>query len=597
MADSPISDKSIYVSLMIKVDGVQIDDTYQLKEVEVYKAVNRVPRAHFLIYDGSVSKSDFEISNAATFLPGSEVEIFAGYESGSNLLFKGIITKHELQLRSGKSFLVIECRDKAAKMTTSRKNAFYSDKKDSDVFETLIGNSNLEKDVDATSETLAELVQYDVSDWDFMLIRAEINGLLVTVSDGKVSVKKPDFSASAQLKLTYGIDLIDFNAVMSAEHQVKAVGGYAWDYSKQDVAQTTSATPKTPGQGNVSVSNLAEAIGPDEYRLQTSGNLSDEQMKDWVNAKHERSALAAFKCRFKFQGSEKATVGSMIEIAGMGDRFNGNAFISSVRHVIKGGDWLTEVETGMEADWFSEEVMNIESPPAAGLNTSVQGFHYGVVKKIDGDPENQFRVLVTLPLMENSEVGKWARLANFYSSKGFGAFFMPEIGDEVIVGFVNDNPDFPVILGSLYSSGRTPLGTYTPDDKNTYKAIVTKSQLKIEFEDEKKIITIVTPGNNSICVNDDEGTITIEDQTKNSAVFSKDGIAFKSPKDITLNADGNIEINAIGNLTMSASQNVDISGLEISSSAQTSYSASGNASAEFSSSGTCTVKGAMVMIN
>lgn len=597
MADSPISDKSIYVSLIVKVEGVQIDDTYQLKEIEIFKAVNRIPKAHFLIYDGSVSQSDFEISNTETFIPGKLVEISAGYESDSNVLFKGIITKHELQLRAGKSFLVIECRDKAAKMTTSRKNAFYSDKTDSEVIETLIGNAGLEKDVDATSETLAELVQYDVSDWDFLLIRAEINGLLVTVSDGKVSVKKPEFSASALLKLTYGIDLIDFNAVMSAEHQVKAVGGYAWDYSKQKVIQNKSTTPKNPGQGNVSFNNLSEAIGPGEYRLQTSGSLSEGQIQSWVDSKHERSALAGFKCRFKFQGSEKATVGSMIEIAGMGDRFNGNAFISSVRHVIKDGDWLTEVETGMDSDWFSEEVMNIESPPASGLNTSVQGFHYGIVKKIDSDPENQFRVLVTLPLMENSEVGKWSRLANFYSSEGFGAFFMPEIGDEVIVGFVNDNPDFPVILGSLYSSGRTPLGTYNPDEKNTYKAIVTKSQLKIEFEDEKKIITIITPNENKICFDDEEGTITIEDENENSAVFSKDGIAFKSPKDITLNADGNIEINTTGNLTMSASQNVDISGLEISSSAQTSYSASGNASAEFSSSGTCTVKGAMVMIN
>src|SRR6056297_1490110 len=206
MADSPISDKSIYVSFSIKVGGKEIDDTYQVKEIEISKSVNRIPKAEFLIYDGSASQSDFEISNTDTFVPGKEIEISAGYESGSNRLFKGIITKHELQLRGGKSFLAVECRDKAAKMTTSRKNAFYKDKKDSDVIGTLIGNAGLEKDVDSTSETLAELVQYYVSDWDFMLIRAEINGLLVMVSDGKVSVKKPDYSASADLKLTYGID-------------------------------------------------------------------------------------------------------------------------------------------------------------------------------------------------------------------------------------------------------------------------------------------------------------------------------------------------------------------------------------------------------
>jgi uncharacterized protein involved in type VI secretion and phage assembly len=335
-------------------------------------------------------------------------------------------------------------------------------------------------------------------------------------------------------------------------------------------------------------------MGPDEYRLQTSGQISKEQIKNWTDSKLQRAALSAFECRFKFQGSEKAVVGSMIEVAGMGDRFNGNAFISSVRQIIKEGYWLTEVKTGYSSEWFSEEVMNIESPPAAGLTASVQGFHYGIVKKIHEDPDSQTRVLIELPLMENSE-GIWARLANIYASNSFGTFFMPEVNDEVIVGFLNDDTDFPVILGSLYSSKNTP--PYTPDEENTIKAIVTKSELKLEFNDDKKIITILTPAGNTICLSDDDESITIEDQNKNKVTFSSDGIVMDSKSHIKLKATEDITIEAGGNLTMKATSNVDISGLQISSTADTSYSASGNASAEFTSSGTCTVKGAMVMIN
>jgi uncharacterized protein involved in type VI secretion and phage assembly len=238
--------------------------------------------------------------------------------------------------------------------------------------------------------------------------------------------------------------------------------------------------------------------------------------------------------------------------------------------------------------------MNIESPPAAGLTASVQGFHYGIVKQIHEDPDSQTRVLVELPLMNNSD-GIWARLANLYASNSFGTFFMPEINDEVIVGFMNDDPGFPVILGSLYSSKNVP--PYTPDEENTLKAIVTKSKLVIEFNDDKKIITIKTPAGNTICLSDDEESITVEDQNKNKATFSPDGIVMDSQSDMTLKAVGDITVEAGGNLTMSAKANVDISGLQISSSAKTSYSASGSASAEFTSSGTCTVKGAMVMIN
>lgn len=594
MAESPINDKSIYVSFAIKVDGKEIDDTYQVKEIDVLKAVNRIPKAHVLIYDGSASKSDFEISNSDTFIPGKKIEISAGYESGSNTLFKGIITQHELQLRGGESFLLVECRDETLKLTTCRKNAFSVEKKDSDIISKLIGDAGLEKDVDATTYAHKELVQYYVSDWDFILIRAEVNGMLVYVSDGKVSVKSPGFSTSSDLKLTYGIDIIDFNAVMNSEDQLAKATGYAWDYSKQQLVKKDGGSPGLPKQGSVTTVILSKVVGPEEYRLQSAGNINEELLGKWADSKLLKAGLSAYQCRFKFQGSEKAAVGSMIEIAGMGDRFNGNTFISSVHHSIKGGDWLTEIETGMRSDFFSEEVINIESPPAAGLNASVQGFHYGIVKKIDEDPDGETRVLVDMPMMENSE-GIWARLANLYASNSAGSFFMPEINDEVLVGFLNDDPGFPVILGSMYSSKNS--SPYKPDQDNTYKAIVTKNQLKIEFEDVKKIITITTPNKNTICINDDEGTITIEDETKNSAVFSNEGISFKSPKNIKFEADGDIELKAMGNMKMEATKNADIAALNISSEAKASYKASGSASAEFSSSGQCTVKGAMVMIN
>ena len=596
MAESPIPDKSIYVSLSIKIEGKEIDDTYQVKEVETFKAVNRIPKAHILIYDGSVSKSDFEISNSETFLPGKSVEIKAGYESGSETIFKGLIIKHELQLRRGKNFLMVECRDDTIKMTTVRKNGFFTEMKDSDVISKLIGDAGLQADVESTAVDLSEVVQYYVSDWDFILIRAERNGLLVMVSDGTVSVQKPDLSSNPDLKLTYGIDIIDFNAVMNAENQVDSVKSFSWDIDNQSLIEGDANTPESV-QGNVSVTNLSEAVSAPDYRQQSAGLFEKKQLEDWSASKLMRTSISAYKCRFKFQGNEKATVGSMIEIAGMGNRFNGNAFISSVRHVIKGGDWQTEVHTGMDSDWFSEEVMNIESPPAAGLNASVQGFHYGVVKQIHEDPESQFRVLVELPLMENQDDGIWARLATFYASSDFGAYFMPEQGDEVIVGFMNDDPDFPVIIGSLYSKKRKPTSDYTPDEKNTKKAIVTSSLLTVEFDDENKIITIKTPAENIICISDKDESITITDQHKNSGTFSADGISLDSKSDISIKAAGNIDVHAGGNLTMKADANVDVSGMQISNSADTSFSAKGNATAELSTSGQCTVKGAMVMIN
>ena len=71
----------------------------------------------------------------------------------------------------------------------------------------------------------------------------------------------------------------------------------------------------------------------------------------------------------------------------------------------------------------------------------------------------------------------------------------------MILGYFNNDPSHPVILGSLYSSNKKPPYELTAD--NYKKAIITKGQLKIEFDDEKKILTIVTPANNQIVIDDD----------------------------------------------------------------------------------------------
>jgi phage protein D len=66
--------------------------------------------------------------------------------------------------------------------------------------------------VEATAVLHKELVQYDVSDWDFLLARAEVNELVVLAEAGKLTVKTPATVAAAQLSVAYGVDLIDFDA-------------------------------------------------------------------------------------------------------------------------------------------------------------------------------------------------------------------------------------------------------------------------------------------------------------------------------------------------------------------------------------------------
>ena len=114
---------------------------------------------------------------------------------------------------------------------------------------------------------------------------------------------------------------------------------------------------------------------------------------------------------------------------------------------------------------------------------------------------------------------------------------------------------------------------------------------------EKKIITVATPEGNQIELSDEDKSITLRDQNNNKATLDPNGICLDSPKDITIKATGKITLDATGQIGITSKADINLSGLNIDHSANASFSAKGNASAEVSASGQTTVKGAMVMIN
>ena len=596
MPDSPTLNTSGVVKLTLYSNGTQLDETNQIISVTVSQGINRIPQARLVLIDGNMPEQDFPLSNADTFKPGSEIKINAGYGSEEETIFEGIVVKHGIKITGDNlSRLVIECRDKAVAMTIGRKNANYIDAKDSDIITKLIGNySGLNSDVTATNTQHKELVQYYCADWDFMLARAEANGLLVCVESAKISVKPPDTSSAAELKVVYGTDLIEFSADIDARSQLAEVDCVSWSPSEQSITEEQVAPQTLNEQGDLGSADLAKVIDLQSYRLQTPVMLEKTELKDWATAQQIKSGLARIRGRMKFQGSAKAKLGSLITLDGVGNRFNGNVFVSTVVHEITKGNWSTEVDFGMSPDWFVE-AHDIMAPAAAGLLPGIEGLQIGVVKKLDQDPDGQYKIQVAVPILQSETEGVWARLANFYASNSFGAFFIPEIGDEVVLAYLNNDPSHPVVLGSLYSSKLVPPYDLTAD--NYTKAIVTKRQLKLQFDDEKKIITLITPGNNQLVISDEGKSILLQDQNGNKLELNESGIALDSPKDISITAKGKITLDATGEIGICSKADVSVKGMNVNHSADVGFVAKGSASAELSASGQTTVKGAMVMIN
>ncbi|MBN1604169.1 MAG: type VI secretion system tip protein VgrG [Chitinispirillaceae bacterium] len=595
MADSPEMQSNGVVTFTIQVDGQPISDIYKVISILTCNRAGRIPYAQISIMDGKMEEGSFPVSDSDDFKPGKKIEITSGYQSVEESIFSGIIVKHGISILSdGFSALELECKSTAIKMTIGRKNANFLKKKDSEIITTLIQNAGLDADVGATTVTWEEMVQYYCTDWDFMLTRAEVSGLIPIVDNGKVIVKKPLASEGEVLLITYGIDIIDFSGSINATTQLKKIKGVAWDIKNQKAIEAEGVDPEWDAQGNLKRTDLSTVASPDVYRLQTVTPVEKTSITEWANAKFTKSNLAKITGHVTFCGSSKAKTGKVIKLAGVGARFEGKVFVTGTTHEIKDNNWTTTCEFGMSDEWFAQK-NDVVAPPASGFLPGVEGLHIGKVMKLDGDPLQENRIQIKLPVLQTANDGVWARLAQFYGTNASGSFFIPEIDDEIIVGYFNNDPTQPVILGSLYSSKLKP--PYEITKENFKKAIVSKEKLTIELDDEKKIITIKTPGENSIIIDDDAKAVIISDQNNNKISLSDSGILIDSGKDITLKAKGKITIDATDAVSIGSKADVAMKGNNVKITANIGATVKGSATAELSASGNTTVKGAMVMIN
>lgn len=598
MPESPLQAEVDVVSYAILVDGAEIQSSYQVVSISIAKAINRVSYAQIVLIDGNPADETFEISESKDFDPGKAIRIKIGYHTTDTDAFEGIITGQSIKVMSYAhkviSQLIITCHDKAIKMTLARNSANFQLKKDSDVISTLIQDHSLTAAVTATTFQHKALVQYNCTDWDFMLARSDANGMVVINDAGKVTVEKPSLSGTEVLSLNYGVDVINFNGEIDGLTQIKSAAFQSWDGTTLALLKGTGVEPTVSTHGDLSGIKLAEVGSSPEVAATTSAPEDKDVLKSWADANLQRSRLARIRGTVKFHGSTLAELGKLVSLAGFGAHFNGAAYISGVRHEVKEGVWTTEIEFGLSPRMFTDNGEH-SGPQALGLLPAISGIHIGKVKKIDADPDGEYRIQVDLPMVEDSGNGVWARLGHPYASADVGFYFLPEVGDEVILGFLNSDPRFAVILGSLYGKKNKP--AYTPESTNKDKAIITKSKMKITFNETDKIMVLETPGGNKVTLDDKAKTLKIEDGNKNSIEMASAGITLKSDGNISLVAKGKVEIKPTGNAEITATGDVTLKGNNVNAKANIALGVEGAASAELKASGTVTVKGAMVMIN
>jgi Rhs element Vgr protein len=561
----------------IKVGGEAVPREHQLLSARISTVVNRIASARLVYLDGSASSGGFPLSNADVFTPGKEVEVSAGNGNDVVSLFKGIVVRQSAKVRDNSApQLVIECRHAAMKLAAVRRNASYFDEKDSDVLKSLLGAAGVPDDVESTSVTHKQLVQFHTSDWDFLLARAQANGMLVWADGDKIAVKAPAVGAS-QATLEFGATLLELDAEIDARRQYKAVRGISWDPAQQAMIEADASPPSLSGAGNLAPDDLAGVEDAERLELRHAA-LSETEAKAWAEGAWLLSRINKVSGRVKCEGIATIKTGGVVTLAGVGDRINGPVFITGVLHeadLVQG--WKTHVQFGGVESVPAAETRS--SPPAGNLLARVAGLQIGVVVSNE-DPDGEHRVRVRMPMVSNEDDGIWARVASPDAGADRGFFFRPEIGDEVILGFLDEDPRHAVILGMLHSSAKAaPL---EGSDDNHEKVYQTRAGMRLYFNDDKKVIQIDTPSGNSITLSEDDKSLILADQNSNKITMNADGISIESQKAVTIKAGTDLTVESVKAFGIKGGTELKLEG---------------TSQAELSSSAITKVTGSLVQIN
>jgi uncharacterized protein involved in type VI secretion and phage assembly len=157
------------------------------------------------------------------------------------------------------------------------------------------------------------------------------------------------------------------------------------------------------------------------------------------------------------------------------------------------------------------------------------------------DPEGTNRVQIKLLAFDdvaNQQTEIWARVVAPFAGDDRGAFFMPDVDDEVFVVFVQGDPRFPVIIGGLWNGTASAPASIEASGNNRYKRIKSKNGIVITLDDQdgQEELKLETPGGQKFTLKDGPGSVTIEDSNGNSIKLESAGITIQASAKVTVNA-------------------------------------------------------------
>ncbi|WP_047684500.1 MULTISPECIES: phage baseplate assembly protein V [Xenorhabdus] len=453
-----------------------------------------------------------------------------------SVLFNGLITRNTLKIKNKQLLLTLVVRHRLQLMVDTQHSQLFKASNEKTILNTLLNQAGIKAHfgrIAALDQKHEQMVQFRCSDWRFLLCRLSATGVWLLPTTEGVQLVEPDSLKSNPIHTLKSRgdekkDIIVKDASWQFDNHLNpaSLEVSGWDISKQQELSGGRHGSVAVGKAALSPDRLA-SLNKTSWDIRYSSPLTTQESGYLAQGLLLNQRISGVTGEFLLKGHGRYQLGDNIQLTGFGAQLDGTASITAVRHRFNRRiDWETTLSIGLQQEHLPM------LPDATEL-------HIATVAKYQQDKAALNRIPIILPVLNRPNDFLWARLGKPYASHESGFCFYPEPGDEVIVGFFENDPRYPVILGAMHNpKNKAPL---EPTQDNQEKMLVVKKgeiQQQIRINSKKKIIQM-NAGENQIALQQDKDIslstkkeLTLKAQTMNAQMDESLNLSGKNSVEI-----------------------------------------------------------------
>jgi phage protein D len=537
-----VPEQSTYLSqAYVQLDGADApaDFTNDLLEVTVESSLHLPDVATVMLHDPHLKWID-----DSRLAPGTGLVISAKRPEvgqAASTIFDGEIVELEPDFGPGTQKMIVRAFNRLHRLSRGRHVRSFNNVTDGDLVSKLAAEVGLQSQAGPTTLVHDYVLQRNETNLEFLRARAASLGYLVFVRGQTLHFEAPAANGQA-VPLAWGETMSEFHPRLTTVGQCDGVTVRGWDpKQKQEIVGQAQNGQTAPQVGQ---SPTGGALAHSAFNLTAQNLITDYPIRTQAAADHLAQAAADHTSgRFieadaVCSGNPAILAGASVSLTAVGDRFKGTYLVTSATHSYGATEGYSTRFTVTGYD--PATLFGVLSPqPERAL---VSGFVIGVVTD-NQDPDGLGRVKVKYPSFSSEHASDWVRLVVPGGGSQRGIEFVPEVNDEVLVGFELGDVHYPYVLGGLWN------GQDAPPTKS--------DQLVSGGKVQKRIIKSRTGHIVTLDDSDGGGGITIEDSKGNKIALDT------ASNSLTIDVKGDATVKAQGNLSLEATGSVSVKGMGV----------------------------------